>query len=125
VQISDHRTKKRSAQKDTKITKIQSASIKAEAFYLGDAKLTSQSSTHRSPPRRLPTARAKLRQIGGRAAPHEKFVIEVILPRDRKTVKEVVGTRALQTHWVFGDGIARRLLLRVSLVKRISAAWRF
>jgi len=43
----------------------------------------------------------------------------------QETTKEVVGIRTLLTHSLFGDGILRKLLLRVSLAKPTSAPLRF
>ena len=40
-------------------------------------------------------------------------------------IKEVVGFRVLLAYSLFGDGIPRRLLLRVSLEKPISVPLRF
>jgi len=43
------------------------------------------------------------------------------LPIFREVTKEVVGIRVLLTRLLFGDGIPRRLPLRVSLAKPTSA----
>jgi hypothetical protein len=43
----------------------------------------------------------------------------------QEIIKEVVGIHVLLTRSLFGDGILRRLLLRVSLGKPISAPSRF
>ena len=43
----------------------------------------------------------------------------------QEVTKEVVGIHVLLTRSLFGDGIPRRLLLRVSLAKPTSAPLRF
>src|SRR6516225_4967031 len=56
---------------------------------------------------------------------------QIILKAKRLTIplrgasKEVVGIQVLLTRSLFGDGIPRRVLLRVSLAKPTSASLRF
>jgi hypothetical protein len=81
-----------------------------------------------------PESRSNLEGIhsGVRNAAHRRSLrrpdsidmIRTKVSTPQESVKEVVGIRVLLTHSLFGDGIPRRLLQRVSLAKPTSALLR-
>ena len=61
--------------------------------------------------------------LSGKATADEVLRRHFLPPQE--TIKEVIGIRVLPTRPLFGGGIPRKLLLRVSLAKPTSAPLRF